>query len=210
MLNHRLQPGNASLRSSRRAVDQLRPAAHPAEATSTSSRCFSAAAPLPSTAAAPARHSRRSSRRAFSVATPAAQQQQPLVTTPVDSLPSEADVVVVGAGLAGLAAAVRLQAAGLKPVVLEASDGVGGRVRTDKVDGFLLDRGFQIFLTGYPEAQVRARVICCSISSACQNALLAHSYLLHLHNRCRRHATHYEDSEQALDICTCLIVYSTC
>jgi phytoene dehydrogenase-like protein len=37
--------------------------------------------------------------------------------------------------------------------VLEASDGVGGRVRTDTVDGFLLDRGFQIFLTGYPSAQ---------------------------------------------------------
>lgn len=40
---------------------------------------------------------------------------------------------MVGAGLAGLAAALKLQAAGLKPLVLEASDGVGGRVRTDKV-----------------------------------------------------------------------------
>lgn len=38
-------------------------------------------------------------------------------------------------------------------MVLEAGDGVGGRVRTDRVDGFLLDRGFQIFLTSYPEAQ---------------------------------------------------------
>lgn len=64
------------------------------------------------------------------------------------SLPSEVDVVVVGAGLAGLNAAVTLQKKGLKPIVLEASDGVGGRTRTDKVDGFLLDRGFQIFLTG--------------------------------------------------------------
>ena len=42
---------------------------------------------------------------------------------------------------------------GLDVVVLEASDGVGGRVRTDEVAGFLLDRGFQIFLTGYPTAQ---------------------------------------------------------
>jgi hypothetical protein len=132
MLNHRLQPDNASLKSSRRAVGQLRPAFHPVEATSTSSRCFSAAVPAP-TAATPARHSRQHSRRAFSIVPPAAQQQQPLVTASVDSLPSEADVVVVGAGLAGLAAAIRLQAAGLKPVVLEASDGVGGRVRTDKV-----------------------------------------------------------------------------
>lgn len=39
-------------------------------------------------------------------------------------------------------------------MVLEAQDGVGGRVRTDRHEGFLLDRGFQIFLTSYPEAQV--------------------------------------------------------
>lgn len=38
-------------------------------------------------------------------------------------------------------------------MILEASDGVGGRVRTDVVDGFLLDRGFQIFLTSYPTAK---------------------------------------------------------
>jgi Flavin containing amine oxidoreductase len=44
-------------------------------------------------------------------------------------------------------------------ILLEASDGVGGRVRTDEVDGFLLDRGFQIFLTSYPEAQVTARLV---------------------------------------------------
>lgn len=56
--------------------------------------------------------------------------------------------MVVGAGLAGLNAARTLRKAGLKPIVLEASDGVGGRVRTDNVDGFLLDRGFQIYLTG--------------------------------------------------------------
>jgi len=61
--------------------------------------------------------------------------------------------VVVGAGLAGLNAAATLSKAGLVPIILEASDGVGGRVRTDNVDGFLLDRGFQIFLTGYPEAK---------------------------------------------------------
>ena len=39
-------------------------------------------------------------------------------------------------------------------MLLEASDGVGGRVRTDVVDGFQLDRGFQIFLTSYPECKV--------------------------------------------------------
>lgn len=68
-------------------------------------------------------------------------------------LPSSADVVVVGAGLAGLAAARELRRRNRDVVVLEASDGVGGRVRTDDVDGFQLDRGFQILLTGYPEAK---------------------------------------------------------
>lgn len=62
-------------------------------------------------------------------------------------------ILIIGAGLAGLACARRLSQAGVACTVLEASDGVGGRVRTDRVDGFLLDRGFQVFLTGYPEAR---------------------------------------------------------
>ncbi|WP_141578833.1 NAD(P)/FAD-dependent oxidoreductase [Actinomadura sp. WMMA1423] len=61
--------------------------------------------------------------------------------------------LVVGAGLAGLACAVRLHEAGVPVRVLEASDGVGGRTRTDSVDGFRLDRGFQVFNTAYPEAR---------------------------------------------------------
>jgi phytoene dehydrogenase-like protein len=63
------------------------------------------------------------------------------------------DVVVVGAGLAGLCCARELCAAGLDVVLLERADGPGGRVRTDAVDGFLLDRGFQVLLTAYPEAR---------------------------------------------------------
>ena len=62
-------------------------------------------------------------------------------------------VLIIGAGLAGLACARRLTQSGLTCTVFEASDGIGGLVRTDRVAGFQLDRGFQIFLTGYPEAR---------------------------------------------------------
>jgi phytoene dehydrogenase-like protein len=65
-------------------------------------------------------------------------------------------VIVVGAGLAGLACASDLVAAGAAVRVLEAGDAVGGRMRTDRQAGFLLDRGFQVFNTSYP--QVRRRV----------------------------------------------------
>ncbi|MGA5185870.1 NAD(P)/FAD-dependent oxidoreductase [Streptomyces griseoincarnatus] len=65
------------------------------------------------------------------------------------------DVVVVGAGLAGLACALDLCRAGRRVALLEASDGVGGRMRTDRRDGFLLDRGFQVFNTSYPQVKRR-------------------------------------------------------
>ena len=60
------------------------------------------------------------------------------------------DVLVVGAGLAGLQCARELLAAGRDVTVWEASDDVGGRVRTDVVDGFLIDRGFQVLNPAYP------------------------------------------------------------
>ena len=65
-------------------------------------------------------------------------------------------VVIVGAGLAGLAAARHLTGRGVEVTVLEGSDAVGGRMRTDVVDGFQLDRGFQLYNPSYPEG---ARVL---------------------------------------------------
>lgn len=63
------------------------------------------------------------------------------------------EVIIIGAGIAGLTCAKYLNDYGIESLVLEASDAVGGRVYTDEVEGFLLDRGFQILLTEYPEAK---------------------------------------------------------
>ncbi|SDD14618.1 Flavin containing amine oxidoreductase [Geodermatophilus telluris] len=68
------------------------------------------------------------------------------------SLPTRAEVVVVGAGLAGLSVATRLAAAGRDVHVLEAAAHAGGRLATQRVDGFVVDRGFQVLNTGYPRA----------------------------------------------------------
>ncbi len=65
----------------------------------------------------------------------------------------DADVIVVGAGLTGLRAALEMVNAGLSVLVVEQSSGVGGRMRTTAHDGFLLDHGFQVLLAGYPELQ---------------------------------------------------------
>ena len=63
------------------------------------------------------------------------------------------DVIVIGAGLAGLQCARVLTAAGKSVRVLEAADGIGGRVRTDLVAGFRVDRGFQLLNPAYPDAR---------------------------------------------------------
>ncbi len=66
---------------------------------------------------------------------------------------SDAEVIVVGAGLSGLMCATVLQRSGVEVQVLEAADEVGGRIRTDVVDGFLMDRGFQVLNPAYPAVQ---------------------------------------------------------
>lgn len=60
-------------------------------------------------------------------------------------------VLVIGAGLAGLSAALTLQEKGCEVTVLEAAEKAGGRVATDEIDGFILDRGFQLINANYPE-----------------------------------------------------------
>jgi phytoene dehydrogenase-like protein len=63
------------------------------------------------------------------------------------------DIVIIGAGIAGLSCARRLHAAGIPFCILEASGRIGGRVKTDRIDGFLLDHGFQVLQDAYPEAR---------------------------------------------------------
>lgn len=69
------------------------------------------------------------------------------------SMSEHVDVLIIGAGLAGLNAALTVHGGGKQVLVLEAADAIGGRVRTDEVDGLQLDRGFQILNPAYPEVQ---------------------------------------------------------
>ena len=61
--------------------------------------------------------------------------------------------IIIGAGISGLVAAIELEKAGYAPTILEATDRVGGRVKSDEINGFAVDHGFQVLLTEYPEAQ---------------------------------------------------------
>ena len=62
-------------------------------------------------------------------------------------------ITIIGAGISGLTAAVYLYRKGFKVQILEASERVGGRIKTDLIDGFRMDRGFQVLLTEYPETK---------------------------------------------------------
>jgi len=74
-------------------------------------------------------------------------------------------IVVVGGGLAGLSAALKLESFGYNPLLLEASERIGGRVQTNYHGGYLLDVGFQVLLSSYPE-----------ISHQCKRALKLKSF----------------------------------
>jgi protoporphyrinogen oxidase len=62
-------------------------------------------------------------------------------------------IVIIGAGVSGLISALELEYAGYAPIIVEKSESVGGRVKTDIVDGYVLDHGFQVLLTAYPAAK---------------------------------------------------------
>lgn len=68
------------------------------------------------------------------------------------------DCIVIGAGLAGITAARDLESAGRNVLLIEASDDVGGRLRSDRLDGFILDRGFQVINPKYPQIK-RSKLI---------------------------------------------------
>ena len=68
-------------------------------------------------------------------------------------MPNQSEVLVVGAGLAGLNAAITLQKAGVDVHLIESSDRPGGRVTSDLIDGFICDRGFQLINSKYPALQ---------------------------------------------------------
>lgn len=64
----------------------------------------------------------------------------------------EKKVIIIGAGISGLTAAIELERNGFTPTMIESTDRVGGRVKTDYENGYQFDHGFQVLLTAYPEA----------------------------------------------------------
>jgi phytoene dehydrogenase-like protein len=89
-------------------------------------------------------------------------------------------VVIVGAGLAGLVCARKLYRAGIPILLLEADDEIGGRLKTDLVDGFRLDRGFQVHLTAYPAAARELDLAALGLESFANGAMVFHEGKLRL------------------------------
>ncbi len=95
------------------------------------------------------------------------------------SQPVGVDVVIVGGGLAGLAAARRLDRAGIDWLLVEASDRIGGRVATDVIDGYRLDRGFQVLNTAYPRVPALADVAALDMRYFTSGVLVRRGEALH-------------------------------
>jgi phytoene dehydrogenase-like protein len=102
------------------------------------------------------------------------------------------DVCVIGAGPSGLSCARLLRANGLDTLVVEAEDEIGGRLRTDQVQRFLLDRGFQVLQTDYPEAKRQLDYHSLDLHPFQSGALIRHN------NRWIRFADPFRDPRHAL------------
>ena len=90
-------------------------------------------------------------------------------------------IAIIGAGIAGLSCATELRDAGITDFkVVESSDGVGGRVRSDDVKGYRLDRGFQVFIDSYPEVQDIFNFDCLSLRKFQPGALVRSEGQFHL------------------------------
>lgn len=74
-------------------------------------------------------------------------------------------IVIIGAGMAGLQAATQLAQQGIPFLLLDADSEVGGRIKSDHLDGFTLDHGFQVLQTNYSEVQVSLNLTALSLSS---------------------------------------------
>lgn len=92
---------------------------------------------------------------------------------------TDADVIVVGAGLSGLACARELVRQGLRPVVLEGAQRTGGRIGSDYRDGFILDRAFQVLQTWYPEARRQLDFASLDLRPFYPGALIRHGGRFH-------------------------------
>jgi len=89
------------------------------------------------------------------------------------------DTLVVGAGLAGLNCARELTRQGRQVLICEAADGIGGRIRTEQHEGFLLDYGFEVLQTAYPEARRALDYAALDLRPFRPGALIRHDGMFH-------------------------------
>ena len=98
----------------------------------------------------------------------------------VRDMAESCDVVIIGAGLTGLVAARVLCGAGLHVIVIDSADAPGGRIRTDSVDGMLLDRGFQLLNPKYPQAARTFNLRALRLHPFEAGAVVAHGHAHHV------------------------------
>ncbi len=90
------------------------------------------------------------------------------------------DIIIVGAGISGLSCARYLNEAGVDFIILEAGSSIGGRIQTDAVDGYLMDHGFQVFQTAYPEAIKQLDYKALNLSSFAPGAMVRFNGAFHI------------------------------